>query len=178
VTLSTETERRIEAEVSKYPKRRTGLLPALKLAQAETHLLTPPVIARVADLVGVSHAAANELATFYSMLHTEPQGETTVEVCAQLPCALRGADELLERLSAELNLQPGQTSGNGAVTLLRTHECFGACHRAPMCLVNGEYREHLRGEQLDAFAAELRALLVAGVNPHPGPLPEGVGTAA
>jgi NADH:ubiquinone oxidoreductase subunit E len=159
--LSSATEAAIEVEVAKYPKRRSGLLPALKLAQAETHLLTPPVIARVADLVGVSHAAANELATFYSMLHTEPHGKTIVEVCVQLPCALRGADELLERLSSELRLEPGQTSENGALTLIRTHECFGACHRAPMCLVNGEYREHLRGEQLEGFISELRAALAA-----------------
>jgi len=176
--LSAETEAAIEAEASKYPKRRSGLLPALKLAQKETHVLTPPVIARVADLVGVSHAAANELATFYSMLHTEPLGTTTVEVCAQLPCALRGADELLERLSSELGLQVGQTSANGAVTLQRTHECFGACHRAPMCLVNGGYRENLRGEQLEAFVADLRRLTAGGANPHPSPPLVEEGTAA
>ena len=106
----------------------------------------------------MSHASANELATFYSMLHKEPLGHTVVEVCAQLPCALRGADELLDRLSAALGVVPGETTVNGAVTLKRTHECFGACHRAPMCLVNHDYRENLRGEQLDALVAELEGL--------------------
>ena len=156
--LSAATEARISAELSKYPRPRTALLPALKLAQGEVHRLTPETIARVADLVGVSHAAANELATFYSMLHTSPHGSKTVEVCAQLPCALRGADELLERLSAELGIEPGQTTADGAVTLVRTHECFGSCHRAPMALVNYEYRENLRGEALNAFVAELKGV--------------------
>ncbi len=108
--------------------------------------------------MGASHASANELATFYSMLHKEPVGRTIVEVCAQLPCALRGADELLERLSAELGIAPGETTPDGAITLKRTHECFGACHRAPMCLVDHEYRENLRGEQLEALISKLRTV--------------------
>jgi NADH-quinone oxidoreductase subunit E len=159
VSLPESVERRIVDEVAKYPRARTALLPALKIAQAEQHYLSPDVIACVADLVGVSHASANELATFYSMLHTEPLGHTIVEVCAQLPCALRGADELLGQISEALEVRPGETTANGAVTLKRTHECFGACHRAPMCLVNHEYRENLRGEQLDALLAEMRGLV-------------------
>lgn len=156
--MSPQTERDILDEIAKYPKPRTALLPALKIAQQEQRFLAPETIGRVADLVGVSHASANELATFYSMLHKQPLGETVVEVCAQLPCALRGADELLEQLSKALGVSPGETTPNGAVTLKRTHECFGACHRAPMCLVNHEYRENLRGEQLEGLLAELREL--------------------
>ena len=156
--MSPQTERDILDEVAKYPKPRTALLPALKIAQQEQRFLAPETISRVADLVGVSHASANELATFYSMLHKQPLGETVVEVCAQLPCALRGADELLDQLSAALGISPGETTPNGEVTLERTHECFGACHRAPMCLVNHEYRENLRGEQLEGLLAELKDL--------------------
>ena len=153
--MSPATERRILQEVGKYPKPRTALLPALKIAQQEQHYLPPETIGRVAELVGVSHASANELATFYSMLHKEPLGHTVVEVCAQLPCALRGADELLAALSRSLGVAAGETTANGAVTLKRTHECFGACHRAPMCLVNHEYRENLRGAALENLVAEL-----------------------
>jgi len=158
VNLSAETEARICEEVAKYPQRRTALLPALKIAQGEQRALPPEVIGRVADLVGVSHASANELATFYSMLHKQQLGETVIEVCAQLPCALRGADELLGKLAETLGVEPGRTTTNGAVTLKRTHECFGACHRAPMCLMNHEYRENLRGAALDALLDEVRAL--------------------
>jgi NADH-quinone oxidoreductase subunit E len=171
MSLTAETEQRIRTEVDKYPRARTALLPALKIAQAERRYLSPDVIARVADLVGVSHASANELATFYSMLHKQPLGGTVVEVCAQLPCALRGADELLARLAETLGVAPGETTANGAVTLKRTHECFGACHRAPMCLVNHAYRENLRGEALDELLAELREL--AGIIPSPTGVGEG-----
>ncbi|HUZ78018.1 MAG TPA: NAD(P)H-dependent oxidoreductase subunit E [Chloroflexota bacterium] len=161
MALSPEIEARIAAEVGKYPTARSALLPALKLAEHEQHLLTPETLARVAELVGVSHAAANELATFYSMLATERHGRKVVEVCVQLPCALQGADELLQRLAEELGIAPGETTADGEVTLQRTHECFGSCHRAPMCLLNHEYRENLRGEAVERLLAELRAPALA-----------------
>jgi NADH-quinone oxidoreductase subunit E len=115
----------------------------LKLAQAELGYLPPAAVAEVADLVGVSHAAAHELVTFYSMLHTERVGRQVVEVCVQLPCAVRGAEGLLRQLAEGLAISPGETTPDGLVTLLRTHECYGACHRAPMCRVNDEYVENL-----------------------------------
>ncbi len=160
--LPADVEERIRAEVAKYPQSRSALLPSLKIAQEVPHYLTPEAIARVAELVGVSHAAANELATFYSMLSKERRGHRVVEVCAQLPCALRGADDLLQKLVDTLGIQPGETTADGEVTLLRTHECFGACHRAPMCLVNHEYRENLHGEALEQFLVELRPAVTAG----------------
>src|SRR5438093_12327040 len=90
--LSAQTKEKILAQVGAYPKRRTSLLPSLKLAQEEVGYLPPEAVAEVADLVGVSHAAAHELATFYSMLRTELSGKKRVEVCVQLPCALAGGE--------------------------------------------------------------------------------------
>ena len=88
MSLSEATRQSIARLVAQFPERRTALLPALKLAQAEAGYLPPEVIAETADLVGVPHSAALELAVFYTMLHTEPGPATRVVVCAQLPCAL------------------------------------------------------------------------------------------
>jgi NADH-quinone oxidoreductase subunit E len=156
--LSAATRERIAAEVARYPKSRTALLPALKLAQAELGYLPPEAIAEVADLVGVSHAAANELGTFYSMLHTEPSGRHRVEVCVQLPCALAGGERLLRQLAEALDVAPGETSPDGQVTLIRTAECLGGCHRAPMCRLNDEYVERLGSpEAFDALVQRLKS---------------------
>ena len=154
--LLTETRDRILAEVDRYPERRTALLPSLKLAQREVGWLPLEAIAEVADLVGVSHASANELATFYSMLRLQPGGRMRVEVCVQLPCALAGADRLLETLAEGLGIRPGEVTADGAVELIRTSECFGACHRAPMCRLNDEYRENLTPKATRDLIEELR----------------------
>lgn len=154
--LSAETRGKIVAEVRRFPQRRTALLPALKHAQAQVGWLPPAAIAEVAELVGVSHAAANELASFYSMLHLEPGGRVKVEVCVQLPCALAGGERLLADLADGLGIAPGEVTADGEVELIRTAECFGACHRAPMCRLNDEYREHLTPEATAQLIQELR----------------------
>jgi NADH-quinone oxidoreductase subunit E len=156
--LSTETQDKIKAQVTAYPKRRTALLPALKLAQDEVGYLPPQVVAEVAELVGVSHAAAQELTTFYSMLQTEFSGCRRVEVCVQVPCAVAGGERLLKQLAAGLGISPGETTADGKVTLIRTAECFGGCHRAPMCRVNSEYVENLKSpEAVERVLAALRS---------------------
>lgn len=159
--LSEETRTRILEEAARYPNRRTALLPALKLAQRELGYLPPEAIAEVADLVGTSHAAANELTTFYSMLRDHPGGALHVEVCVQLPCAVAGGERLLKRLSQALGIAPGETTPDGRVTLVRTPECFGACHRAPMCRVNDDYWENLDDEALDALVDFLKSAVAA-----------------
>ena len=157
MSLSEATCERIRRLVEVYPERRTALLPALKLAQSEVGYLPPPIVAQTADLVGVPHSAAYELVAFYTMLHAEQEGATRVVVCCQLPCALRGAQRLLKELSVGLGIQPGQTTPDGAVTLERTSECFGACHRAPMARVNDAYRENLSPEATQQLLSELRS---------------------
>jgi NADH-quinone oxidoreductase subunit E len=140
--LSDAAQAAILRLVDTYPERRTALLPALKLAQADVGYLPPDAIGEAADLVGVPHAAAFELASFYTMLHMQPVPPTRVVVCAQLPCALRGAEALI----AELRTSLAREIEAEALEVERTSECFGACHRAPMARVNEAYCESLVGE--------------------------------
>ena len=150
MTLSDTTRAAIQKLVATYPQPRTALLPALKLAQADVGWLPPEAIAEAADIVGVPHPAALELAVFYTMLHTEPGPAARVVVCAQLPCALRGAEGLIRDLRAGVD--------HGSIEIERTSECFGACHRAPMARVGDVYHENLVGEARQSFIDELNKL--------------------
>jgi NADH-quinone oxidoreductase subunit E len=150
-TLSADARRAIQELATRYPERRTALLPALKLAQADVGWLPPAAMAETADLVGVPHAAAAELVAFYTMLHTEPVPPHLVVVCAQLPCALRGAEGLIRDLRSGLSQQVEA----GLVEIERTSECFGACHRAPMARVGEVYRENLDQDGRQRLIAEL-----------------------
>lgn len=151
MSLSEATRQSIAKLVGLYPERRTALLPALKVAQTEVGYLPPEVIAETADLVGVPHSAALELAVFYTMLHTEPGPATRVVVCAQLPCALRGAEALIRDLRSGLATRIAE----GSLEVERTSECFGACHRAPMARVGEAYRECLDATARQQLIGEL-----------------------
>jgi NADH-quinone oxidoreductase subunit E len=149
--LSQTTRESILKLATMYPERRTALLPALKLAQADAGWLPPEAIAEAADLVGVPHSAALELADFYTMLHTEPGPATRLVVCGQLPCALRGAEALIRDLRSGLRHQIEA----GTLEVERTSECFGACHRAPMARLGEEYRENLDADARQRLIDEL-----------------------
>lgn len=162
--LSQATKDAIAIEVSLYPNKKTALLPSLKLAQKEAGWLSKETLAEVADLVGLPHSHAIELASFYSMLFTEKVAPVRVEVCVQLPCALMGAEQTLEKLAARVGAHmegpPHKRHGHSAdhkIELHSTVECYGSCHRAPMCRVGDDYREHLKDDAaLDKLAAELK----------------------
>jgi NADH-quinone oxidoreductase subunit E len=145
--LSDSTRGEIARLVATFPERRSALLPALKVAQKDAGWLSRDAIAEAADLVGVPHAAALEIAMFYTMLHTEPVPRVRVVVCAQLPCALRGAEGLIRDLRAV---------ESDSVEVERTSECFGACHRAPMARIGEQYHENLVGDERQRLIEELR----------------------
>jgi NADH-quinone oxidoreductase subunit E len=140
--VSEETRRRIDAEIAKYPLRRGGLLPALRLVQEELGHVSPQTSRAVAAYFGLRPVDVMEVVSFYNMLYDRPQGRHHVGVCTNLPCSLRGARVLLARLEAHLGAASGETTADGRITL-HHEECLGACAYAPMMRVDGTYHEDL-----------------------------------
>ena len=95
------------------------------------------------------------VASFYDMLHLEPVGKHLVEVCTNLPCALVGAQQVLEAFEEDIGVRPGETSEDGEFTL-RAIECAGGCGRAVVVVVDGHYREPVARQDVPAIVEELR----------------------
>jgi NADH-quinone oxidoreductase subunit E len=89
------------------------------------------------------------------MFHLEPVGRHLVEVCTNLSCALVGAQQVVDAFARELGVQPGETTEDGAFTL-RTIECAGGCGRAPVVVVDHDYREPVLPEDVHAIVEEIR----------------------
>jgi NADH-quinone oxidoreductase E subunit len=148
------------AEVDKlaapYPERQSAILPALRLAQ-ERHggWLPPEALEEVAEAIGIAPAQVEAVASFYDMLHLAPVGKHMVEVCTNIPCALVGAQQVLDAFERELGVRPGETSEDGEFTL-RAIECAGGCGRAVVVVVDEVYREPVRTEDVPAIVEELR----------------------
>jgi NADH-quinone oxidoreductase subunit F len=118
------------------PRGRTVLLEVLHDAQAiYDGWLPAPVLARIADALGVPLADVYGVTEFYDMYHTHPVGRELVRVCQDGPCMLAGADALLDGLAQELGVRPGETTLDGRYTL-ETVRCLGLCDHAPAALVN------------------------------------------
>lgn len=146
----------IQKLMTRYPEPRSAVMPALHLVQRELGWLPDEAIQDIADVIGMSKTEVNSVATFYTMYAREPRGKHTIMFCTDLPCALNGADAMLEHLEHKLGCKAGQTSPDGKITLQEA-KCLGGCHRAPVMLVDGiEHVENLTLEKLDEIIEQLR----------------------
>jgi NADH-quinone oxidoreductase E subunit len=153
-----ENQAKFDENVSHYPpdQRKSAILFALYLAQRQGGgYLTGAAMRHVATQIGCSAADVEDVVTYYTMFYTKPVGTYVVNVCRTLSCALLGAERVTEALSATLGIKPGQTTADGAFTLIEV-ECLGACDRAPVVMVNDDWHEQLTPEQAAQFIDDLR----------------------
>lgn len=147
---------KIEAAAARYPDQRSAIMPALMIAQEEHGHLPGEVLEEVADILGVERIWVYELATFYTLFHTEPVGMFHLQLCDNVSCMLLGAEALLTHMEGALGIEKGGTTPDGLFTL-STVECLGACEMAPMMQVGDDFHGDLDAERIDRLLDKLRA---------------------
>ncbi|MDV3126697.1 NADH-quinone oxidoreductase subunit NuoE [Mycobacterium sp. 21AC1] len=159
-----DTRLRTDAEqiIVRYPDARSALLPLLHLVQSEDGCLTPAGIGFCAAQLGLTEAEVTAVATFYSMYRRTPTGEYLVGVCTNTLCAIMGGDAILDALQDHLDIEAGQTTADGRVTLEHI-ECNAACDYAPVLMVNWEFFDN----QTPSSARDLVDGLRSGQAPAP-----------
>jgi NADH-quinone oxidoreductase E subunit len=147
--FSQEVEAEIDRHLTKYPIRRSAILPLMFVVQRERGgWLDPPGVAYLAKRLGVRITDIWEVATFYTMINTEPVGKYHLQVCRTLSCAILGAKKVTEQCSKRLGIKPGETTEDGMFTLSEV-ECLGSCGTAPMMQIGFDYHENLTPEKVD-----------------------------
>ncbi|MCZ4559626.1 NADH-quinone oxidoreductase subunit NuoE [Rhodococcus sp. IEGM 1401] len=155
---------RADAEIilSRYPQARSALLPLLHLVQSEDGYLTPAGIEFCSDVIDLTGAEVTAVATFYSMYRREPTGNYRVGVCTNTLCAVMGGDAIMDALRDHLDIDHGETTADGAITLEHI-ECNAACDFAPVMMVNWEFFDN----RTPASARELVDALRSGAQVTP-----------
>jgi NADH-quinone oxidoreductase subunit E len=142
VQFSEPTRKKFEEVLTHYPTKRAAILPTFWLAQAEFGYLSNEAMEYVAKLLDLSPAYVRGVATFYTMFNKTPVGAFHVQVCTNLSCTLRGAEDIVSCLEKKLGIGLGQTTADKKFTLSEV-ECLGSCGTAPMAQVNDDYYENL-----------------------------------
>ncbi len=154
MVISEATRSKIEAAISKYPKKRGALLPALHLVQEDHGYVSNECAAELAEIFEIRPVEVMEVVTFYNMFFDSPQAKHHVYVCTNLPCSLRGARSLLHQLESHLGVTaPGETP-DGRI-FLGHEECLGACGYAPMMRIDDQYHEDLDVEKAKSILDSL-----------------------
>jgi NADH-quinone oxidoreductase subunit E len=154
--LSDDAVDAIRRQAALFPESRSALLPALHIAQDEVGYLPPDALVDVSETLNIPYSDVEEVVSFYTMFYGDRVGAYVLEVCKTVPCAVLGADEIIDYIGKKLRIQPGETTRDGLFTLLRV-ECLAGCHRAPVMQVNSRYYENLTNEKVDRLIDLMRS---------------------
>jgi NADH-quinone oxidoreductase subunit E len=156
--LSSESLKRIDREIAKYPpdQKRSAVMSALIVAQDEHGWLSPEVMDFVAGYLDLPPVLVYEVASFYTMYNLKKVGRHKLTICTCLPCGLQGALDAADHLQAKLGIGFNETTADGSFTL-KEGECMGACAMAPVVLVNNKkMHDYMTHEKLDRLIEGLR----------------------
>ena len=156
--LTEHTRSEIDAWLQKYPedRKQSAVLAALREAQHQNNgYLTTELMDAVAAYLDLSNIAVYEVASFYSMLETEPVGRHSISVCTNISCMLMGSDEVVNHIENKLGIKTGESTPDGKFFIKQEEECLAACCGGPMMMVDHKYYEKLTPEKIDEILDEL-----------------------
>lgn len=124
--------------VARYPegRERSAVMPLLYLVQSVEGYVSRDGMREIGELLGVTTAEVEAVATFYTMYRMHPTGEHLIAVCTNLACMLRGAREVLGEAFAATGQQPGQEISDDGLFSVHEEECLGVCDVAPAVQLN------------------------------------------
>lgn len=127
----------LNEKMEEHLKRKGPLMPTLHDAQEIFGAIPLEVQKIISEKLGVSVAHINGVVTFYSRFSLTPKGKHVVSVCLGTACYVKNSQAILDAVTSELKLKPGQTSTDQAFTVEATR-CIGACGLAPVYTIDGE----------------------------------------
>ncbi len=135
--LSPTEIQEIIAEMTHYENKTAVSIEALKIVQKHRRWVSDESLIAVAELLDISPAQLEGVATFYNLIYRQPVGKTVIHICNSVTCWMLGSDQLSERLCKHLQVELGELSADGEYTLLPI-VCLGACDHAPVIMVGNE----------------------------------------
>ena len=154
--LSPEEIAEIEAEASHYEQKQAASIEALKVIQKYRGWVSDESLKAAADLLDMSPAELDGVATFYNLIFRQPVGKHVVMLCDSVSCWVMGCDQAAKKLKSSLGVEYGETTEDGEFTLLPV-TCQGACDKAPVMLVDGELETHLTEEKIEQIISDARS---------------------
>ena len=161
MSLAEKYPQEVKQILSKYPPegQRSAVMPLLYLAQREEGYVSKDAMKDIAKILDISETDVASVVRFYTLYHERKEGKYYMQVCTDLPCALRGAEEFMEDLCDSLGVKVGETTADGFLTL-EAVTCLAACDKAPMFQTQGpdgiKYHENMNVDKTMELVAVLK----------------------
>lgn len=138
-----EQKSMIDLAISENKDRPGAVMLVLNEVQSRIGHVSPSMQAYIARRLNVPFGQVHGVVTFYSFFKTQPRGKNTIKFCLGTACYVAGVPQLVEKAKQMLNIDLGQTTPDGQITLEECR-CVGACSQAPVIVVNEEVQGKLR----------------------------------
>ena len=156
MNFSPQLEAKYQTLLSRYPVKRSILVPLLLYAQDEHNYLSKELIAEIARRVDLRVLEVEEVISYYSMLRKKPAGRHNLQICTNISCLLRGGDKLYEHAKRKLGIGHKEVTADGEFSIEEV-ECIGACAWAPALQENYDFYHDVTPEKFDSLLDQLRA---------------------
>ena len=150
-----ENLKRIEDVLIKYPLKKAAVMPVLWIAQEQNSWISGEVMEEVASLLDITPEEVLGVVTFYTMYHQKPMGKYHLQVCTNVSCMLKGANQIYDHIKHKFGLNNMEVSEDMQFSLEEV-ECMGSCGTAPMIAINEDYFENLDVEKTDKILESLK----------------------
>ncbi len=157
--ISDEIQNQIDSVRSKFPSHESkpAIIESLLILQHYNDgYVTQDIMRALANYLSVSEIDVLEVATFYTMINTEPVGRNVISVCNNVSCMLRGADDILKHVEKKLCVKVGESTPDNKFFLKDEIECLAACNGAPMMQVNHRNYENLTIKRVDEILDKIK----------------------
>ncbi|MBN2524585.1 MAG: NAD(P)H-dependent oxidoreductase subunit E [Bacteroidales bacterium] len=151
-------ENSIDSILKRYkPGRREDLIPLLQEIQEEAGFLSVDAIVKIGRHLGLSTTKIYGLATFYDQFRFIPRGKIHLKLCHGTTCFLNGSQSILNKITEETGIGPGQTTRDGSFSF-EVVPCMGGCNKGPVILINDEYFTNVQADQIPELIKKLKYL--------------------
>lgn len=154
--LSEAAVAQINAICDRYAEETTPLMMILSDIQKEYGYIPVDVQEIVSARTGISVAEIYGVVTFYSFFSLKPKGKYIIGCCLGTACYVKGAQQIIDKFSEILGIQPGETTEDGLFTI-DALRCIGACGIAPAVTINGTVYPKMTTDQVVKIIDEYRA---------------------
>ena len=161
MSLEKKYPKEVKQILSKYPPeyKRSAVMPLLHLVQQEAGYVSKEAMQDIASILDITETEVGSIVGFYTLYQEKKAGKYRMQICTDLPCALRGADEFMNQVCEHLNVKDGETTSDGLVTVEHVM-CLAACDRAPMFQSQGpdgiKYYEYMTIERVNEWLQSLK----------------------
>jgi len=145
--LTPEEIHEINEEILMYPYKQAACIEALKVVQKHRRWVSDENIEDIAEILEMSAAEVDSVATFYNLIYRKPVGKNVILLCDSVSCYIMGYEFVRSAIELKLGISMGETTPDDQFTLISV-PCLGACDHAPAMMVGPNLYHDLTQEKI------------------------------